>query len=578
MTVKASEQLMFLLELMLDHCHEFTHSDDISLLEFALQSARDLTGAEGGAVYSVKNQKRANLEYAINDKLNLFWDRREDKPNPLADVPLFTPKDEDAIKYKDVLSETVIHDMVINVSDIYESLDYNFSVIKRFDKNFNYQTTSMLVVPLKNHIDEVTGVLQLFNPINPVNKQVTSFTINDEKLASFLALHISMTINNIRLSQELAELFEAFVDVLATAIDEKSPYTGEHCKRVPIITMAIAEHAATSKDGIFRNFTLNNQERKEIKLAALLHDCGKVTTPIHVVDKATKLETIIDRIKIIETRFEIIKRDAKIKLLEEKNKLLMAGKDGESEELESMYENLKKQLRSDREFIRKCNIGTEFMDDNLKNKVAKIADYKWRDFDGNIMSVITEEELMNLQISKGTLNDQEREIVNYHIIATIKMLERLPYPKSLRRIPEIAAGHHETMDGKGYPNKITREQLSLEARILGLADKFEALTAKDRPYKKGKTLSEALKIMGFMKKGREIDPDLFNLFIDNKIYLDFAYQFLDPWQIDDVDVTQIPGYITPEERRKAIAEGIEMEEKEERPEVELAKKKYKRAS
>jgi len=174
--------------------------------------------------------------------------------------------------------------------------------------------------------------------------------------------------------------------------------------------------------------------------------------------------------------------------------------------------------------------------------VHRIAKYRWRDVSGHDADFLTEDEVKNLTIRAGTLTDEERKVINHHIVATIKMLEALPWPKHLTGVPEYAGGHHERMDGKGYPKGLTREQMSVQARCMGIADIFEALTAKDRPYKKGKTLSESLAILGKMREGGHIDPDLFDIFVRDKVYLRYAQEFLDPEQIDEVDESRIPGY------------------------------------
>jgi len=276
---------------------------------------------------------------------------------------------------------------------------------------------------------------------------------------------------------------------------------------------------------------MSDQDRYELKIAGLLHDCGKVTTPVHVVDKSTKLETIIDRIHVIDTRFEVLKRDAEIEML----------KDGSAAARERYAARIR-QLDDDRAFLRNANIGGERMRDEDVARVERIAAYRWRDVAGNEGPFLTAEELQNLTIRAGTLTPDERKIINHHIVATIKMLEALPWPKHLRKVPEYAGGHHERMDGKGYPRGLTREQMSVPARVMGIADIFEALTAKDRPYKRGKTLSESLEILGRFKQNGHVDPDLFDVFVRKQVYLRYAEAYLDPDQIDAVDHSRIPGF------------------------------------
>jgi hypothetical protein len=302
--------------------------------------------------------------------------------------------------------------------------------------------------------------------------------------------------------------------------------------------MMLAEAVNETSEGPLAQFRMSDKDRYELKIAGLLHDCGKVTTPVHVVDKATKLETIFDRIQLIDTRFEVLKRDMEIESLKRRASLdRMAA----AEEEAKLSTELRR-LDEDRKFLHACNIGSERMRDEDIAHVKRIAKYRWRDVSGHEADFLSTDEVKNLTIRAGTLTEEERKIINHHIVATIRMLEALPWPKHLTNVPEYAGGHHERMDGKGYPKGLTREQMSVQARCMGIADIFEALTAKDRPYKKGKTLSESLEILGGFRQRDHIDPDLFDVFVREKVYLEYAKKFMDPAQIDEVDVSKIPGY------------------------------------
>ena len=280
---------------------------------------------------------------------------------------------------------------------------------------------------------------------------------------------------------------------------------------------------------------MTDSDRYELKIAGWLHDCGKVTTPEYVVDKSTKLETIHDRIEVVDVRFEVLKRDAEIAMLKE----IAAG--GDAEAARRWFASLVAELDAEREFLQRCNIGGEYMSDEDQQRVRDIAARRWRNEKGEDAPLLSDEEVYNLTIRKGTLNPEEREIINHHIVATIKMLESLPYPKHLQRVPEFAGGHHERMDGRGYPRGLRREQMSVQARVMGIADIFEALTAGDRPYKPAMKLSQALAILGRMKQDNHVDPDLFDVFVRDKVYLRYAEKFLDPRQIDEVDIDALPG-------------------------------------
>jgi HD domain len=309
------------------------------------------------------------------------------------------------------------------------------------------------------------------------------------------------------------------------AIDEKSPYTGQHCRRVPILTELIADAACATREGPLRDFSLTEAERYELHIAALLHDCGKVTTPVHVQDKATKLEAIVDRIELVEARFELLRRDA----------LLAAGARAGAEPLGAAeLAGRLRELEADREFLRSANVGGERMEREQQARVREIAArWSFRDAAGEAHPLLSDEEIENLTVSRGTLNPRERELINHHVVTSIRMLEQLPYPRSLRGVPAIAGAHHERMDGRGYPQGLVRSQISMQGRILGLADVFEALTAKDRPYKPGMPLRRVLGILDDMCKEGHVDPDLLEMFVREKVYLRYAVEYLDAEQIDE---------------------------------------------
>ncbi|MFV1972297.1 MAG: HD domain-containing phosphohydrolase, partial [Thiohalobacterales bacterium] len=451
-----------------------------------------------------------------------------------------------------------------------------------------FSAPSLLVIamPLHNRQHEPIGVLCL---IYADTADTDEQPYGDGQIAFVRALSgfAAVTLEGRQLLMMQAALLDSFIKLIAGAIDSKSPYTGGHCQRVPAITRMLAQAACDSTEPPFADFSLSEKEWEAVDIASWLHDCGKVTTPEYVVDKSTKLETIYDRIHEIRMRFEVLKRDAQLRFWE-----ALAG-GGERDALQATLDDELAALDTDFSFIAECNLGGEFMAPERVERLREIGERTWQRTLDDRVGISWEEaerkrgspapglpvtekllddkpehliergasdhmpadnpwgfridvpqhkynrgELYNLSVARGTLSAEERHKINDHIVQTIIMLEKLPYPRHLRDVPAIAGAHHETMDGKGYPKRLMADDMPLTARMMAIADIFEALTASDRPYKKAKPLSEAIRIMGFMEKDAHIDPELFRLFLSSGVYLDYAREFLDPEQIDEVDVSE----------------------------------------
>ena len=505
------------------------------LLESILLAAKTITHADGGTLYRLtEDAQHLSFEIMRTDSLNIRLGGTTGNPISFPQVALVNERGEPNNSM--IAAYAAINDKTVNIADAYSEAGFDFSGTRRFDEKTGYRSTSFLTVPMKNHENEVIGVLQLINAIDPQSGKVVPFSYADQRLAESLASQAAIALTNRLLITQLEELFEAFIGLINLAIDEKSPYTGGHCERVPVLTMMLAEAASNTSSGPLASFKMSDKDRYELKIAGLLHDCGKVTTPVHVVDKATKLQTIFDRIHLVDTRFEVLKRDMEIDALKRKLAINLLN-DAEAEHrIDAELAEALKTLDEEREFLRRSNIGSEAMRPEDQQRVADIAGkYRWRDPSGATVDFLSPDEAENLAIRAGTLTAAERNIINYHIVATIKMLEQLPWPNHLTNVPEYAGGHHERMDGKGYPKGLTRDQMSIQARVMGIADIFEALTARDRPYKDGMKLSQAVSILSKFAQNGHIDPDLFEIFIRERIYEKYANEFLDPKQIDEVD-------------------------------------------
>lgn len=502
------------------------------LLENILVAAKGITNADGGTLYRV-TEDGGSLRFEIvrTDSLNIAMGGTAPEPVDFPNLPLYTTQG--APNDSLVAAYAALHQQTVNVADAYTDPSFDFSGTKRFDAHTGYRSKSFLAVPMKNHEGEVIGVLQLINAMDARTGEVVAFLPADQSLAESLASQAAIVITNRQLVDQLETLFESFIGLINLAVDEKSQHTGGHCQRVPELTMLIADAVNKTQTGPMASFSMTEKDRYELKIAALLHDCGKVITPVHVVDKATKLQTLFDRIALVDTRFEVLRRDVQIAALKAQLSARDAGRTDWDTRIEATLAAAWAQLDEDRAFLRSVNMGSESMRDGDIERVRQLASqYRWRGPDGEVADFLHQDELENLCIRSGTLTAKEREVINHHIVATIRMLEQLPWPKHLQNVPEYAGGHHERMDGQGYPKGLKREQMSVQARIMGIADIFEALTAKDRPYKPGLKLSQAMQIMRRFKANGHIDPDLFDVFEQSGAYLQYAKDFLDPWQID----------------------------------------------
>jgi len=513
--------------------------DDINVIfELIMGEAKNITNADGRTLYMISDDaKTMKFEIMATESMNFAQGGTTGIEIKIPPMQLFD--EEGNPNHSSIVTYSANTGKTVNIKDAYKEKGFDFTGAKTFDKNTGYRTQSVLSVPLKNHENDIVGVMQLINAKDPQSGKTISFSADMQHQIESLASQGAVALTNKRLVAELKSLFESFIQLIATAIDKKSPYTGGHCERVPEITMLLADAVEKTTEGKYADFTMTEDERYELYLAGWLHDCGKVATPPHVVDKGMKLETITDRIEVMDTRFEVLKRDAEIAKLKKQIELMTKGSvNGEIKTLEEDLTTRIEELSLDQTFIQKTNRGGEFMEEEDQKRVADIGNYKWN-LEGEETNFFDEKDVRNLQIPKGTLLPEEREIINDHIVITIDMLNKLPYPKNLRKIPEFAGGHHEKLDGTGYPKGLKDEEMSVQAKMMAIADIYEALTAADRPYKDGKKLSQAMRIMGFMKKDYEIDQDLFEIFVKEGVYKQYAKKYLGDDQLDTVDEASV---------------------------------------
>ncbi len=515
------------------------------MLESILLEAKSICNADGGTIYlhetvkatdgDTESPSHEQLRFAIvmNDTLDIELGGTTGEEIPYQPLPLSDERTGEP-NHANVATHVALTGKSVNIADAYDVEGFDFSGTKAFDTKSGYRSTSFLTIPMKNRAEKVIGVLQLINARDYNGWNVVTFDPGRQQLIEALASQAAVALDNKKLLDEQKNLLDSFIKLIADAIDRKSPYTGGHCTRVPLIAEMLANAACSATDGPFKDFDLNDEEFYELHIAAWLHDCGKITTPEYVVDKATKLETIYDRIETVNTRFEVLKRDAEICYLRG-----LLDNDGDPKALQDVYKSKLAQIERDREFIKHANIGGEYIDPEKVERIKAIGAQRWRGTDDKEQEFFSENEIYNFCIGRGTLTAEERKIINDHVVVTIEMLEALPFPENLRRVPEYAGGHHEKMDGTGYPRGLMGPDMSIPARMMAIADIFEALTAADRPYKSGKTLSETLRIMNSMSKGNHIDPDLFRLFLDHGLHMKYAKEHMNKEQIDDVDLSEI---------------------------------------
>lgn len=559
------------------------------LSELILQGARELSHADGGSMY-LKNEETHALDFMIvlNDSLGFAQGGTSDNDVLLPPVPLYGADDQP--NEHNVVSYSVLREETVNIPDAYNAVGFDFSGTRRFDEANGYRTQSILTVPLKPRGSDIIGAIQLLNAKDPDTGETVEFSDEIQRFVEALAAGAATALYNRDLIEEQRRLFDAMIQLIAGAIDAKSPYTGGHCARVPEIALMLARKANATSEGPLAPFQFNDdQDWRAFRIGAWLHDAGKVTTPDYVVDKATKLETIYNRIHEIRTRFEVLLRDARIA----RHEAVLAGADPNDEDEKLAKEE--RTLQEEFEFIAECNVGGEFLAPEKLERLKEIARREWtRYFDDSIGLSWSEQqrrdglppsptptretlladrpdhiiprtndfyqqyekygftipvpkhlynlgELYNLSVSRGTLTEEERFKINEHVMQTIVMLDRLPFPRTLGNVPEYAGTHHEALNGSGYPKQLTGDDLSIPARIMAIADIFEALTASDRPYKKAKPLSIAIDILAKFKEEGHIDPDLFDLFLESGIYREYAEAYLRPEQLDDVNISKYVG-------------------------------------
>ncbi|MBI5815335.1 MAG: GAF domain-containing protein [Nitrospinae bacterium] len=488
-----------------------------NLLQKIVDSAIEITNADGCTLYLTKNMQ---LHFTVSRNVSLgiaiggtTGATATFPPVPMA--PTF------------VSAYAAITRKTVNIPDVYQSDEFDFTGPKKYDERTGYRSVSMLVTPLLDYQSDVIGVLQILNAKDHETGDVIPFDNKYVGLAKSLASQAAVAISNVNLIRETEMLFESFVEVMATATDARSKYTHGHIRRVAELALELARAINEESDGKPGGAAFSDDELNELRIAAWMHDIGKIVSPTHIMDKSVKLETIFDRSELVRTRYELIISKARAECAVKKAGLCEKGAGREEvDALEKEYENKLAALVEERNFVISCNNPGEFMEDAKIERLKKIAAGTY-ELDGKTFPKLTEDELFNLSIRKGSLTEDERKIMQSHIDVTIRMLDKIPFSRKLRNVPLYAGSHHEYLDGSGYPKGLKADSMSTQARILALVDFFEALTASDRPYKRQMPMSTVYSILQTeVDKGR-LDAELFRILKEKDVYSRFLARIKD---------------------------------------------------
>lgn len=468
--------------------------DHNKLLEMILTEARRITCADAGTLYLCEEDKLV-FKIIHNQTLGVFQGGKGEPVN-LPPVPL---------KEENVSAWAALHKKSVNIPDVYHAAGFDFSGPKKYDALTGYHTKSMLVVPLENYEGEIIGVLQLINALNREG-EVVPFEPYLEKVVFSLSSQAAVALTNMQYLEEINRLFHSFVQVMATAIDARTPYNVNHTRNIAVLAERLARHIDQLDRGPLAPEKFDIERVSQLVMAAWLHDIGKVAVPLRVMDKPSRLgemyDGVMQRLELWETRNRILYLEKKA-----------AGDN--SAELEEWWQKQLENCREARELISRVNNPATFVDGEIASRLEEIA--RWKDpVSGE--PLLSEKELRCLCIQRGTLTDEERKVMESHVDVTRRMLDKIKFSRKLKDVPTWAVIHHELLDGTGYPSGLKGEKIPLEARILTILDIFDALTASDRPYKKAMPPEKALDILQNMAREGKLDSLLLDEFSRSRVW------------------------------------------------------------
>lgn len=465
------------------------------LLEMILSEARNITNADGGTLYICENGK---LSYKImqNSSLGIF----KGGEGEVIDIPPVEMSPSNVSAYCAMTRE------VINIPDVYNSTIFDFSGPKKFDKAMGYRTKSMLVIPLINREDKVIGVLQLINALDGQNNPIP-FDKSLEDVVKSLASQAGIAVANMQYIDEIKNFFDSFVRVMASAIDERTPYNANHSRNIANLAEKFANYINKLDSGKYKDVFFSSKDIKQLVMAAWLHDIGKIVVPLEVMDKPTRLA---DSLNLLMLRLELIESKLKANYLEK-----IIKNPEKQEEYTRKWQEDTDYIREVKEFIVDVNNPAKFVDEEI---IKKLNEIRGKTFENIAEPLLTDDELENLSIPKGTLTESERKIIESHVDVCERLLMNMNFPDYLKDVPDWAVRHHELLDGTGYSKKCKGDELPIQVRILTILDIYDALTATDRPYKKGMPKEKAFQILGFMAKEGKLDGELLKIFEESKVW------------------------------------------------------------
>lgn len=474
------------------------------LLEMIVSEARNITTCDAGTLY-LKQEDRLVFKIIQNESMNIFLGGSGEEIH-LPPVPL---------KKENVSAHVAMSGQSVNIPDVYTYDGFDFSGPRNYDKMTGYRTRSMLVVPMENHEGEIIGVLQLINSLEEDNNTVRPFPAYYQKVVESLASQAAIALTNAKLIKDIENLFNSFVEVMATAIDARTPYNANHTRRVAMLARATAGVINQSNEEKWASVHFDNERLEQLTMAGWLHDIGKIATPLSVMNKATRLE---GRIELVLQRMDYIAKAETAASLKRQLELLKKSRDVEAAEEEQLLNEKLARIKKIKELIIKCDNPATFIDDATEKQLCQLNGCTYTDETGLEQPYLTSHELENLCIRRGTLTDKERETMEQHVEVTARLLAKIPFIKKFKDVLKFAAMHHELLDGNGYPEKLVGDEIPLEARILALVDVYDALTACDRPYKKAMPCEDALRILGFMVKEGKLDAALYEAFKEHRVW------------------------------------------------------------